>query len=91
MTLRDALGTSRRFAADHGHARAAAALGAGGTARTRRRTGTTVLAHARGVALPFTANTIGVTSTSVRITVGPNAERSTLAMILDLVRTGAAR
>ncbi len=42
-------------------------------------------------ASPFAAIMIDVTSTGVRVAVGPGADRETLAMVLDLVRTGAAR
>ncbi len=46
---------------------------------------------APALASPFAAIMIDVTSTSVRVAVGPGADRDTLAMVLDLVRAGAAR
>lgn len=42
-------------------------------------------------ALPVTAIAIDVTATGARVAVGPGADRETLAMVLDLVRAGAAR
>ena len=55
------------------------------------RTVTAVPAPAPALASPFAAIMIDVTAASVRIAVGPGADRETLAMVLDLVRTGAAR
>lgn len=52
---------------------------------------TVTAAPAPALASPFAAIMIDVTSTSVRIAVGAGADRETLAMVLDLVRTGAAR
>jgi len=46
---------------------------------------------APAVAAPLAAIVIDVTATGARIAVGAGADRETLAMVVDLVRPGAAR
>jgi len=55
------------------------------------RTATTVPAPTPSVASPGAVIAIDVTATGARIAVGPGADRETLAMVLELVRAGAAR
>ena len=52
---------------------------------------TVTTARAPAIASPFAAIMIDVTSTSVRVAVGPGADRETLTMVLDVVCAGAAR
>lgn len=54
------------------------------------RTTTTVPEPTPSVASPAAVIAIEVTSTGARIAVGRGADRETLAMVLDLVRVGAA-
>ncbi|MBA3458863.1 MAG: hypothetical protein H0T46_02800 [Deltaproteobacteria bacterium] len=55
------------------------------------RTVTAAPAPGPALASPFAAIVIDVTPTSVRVAVAPGADRETLAMVLDVVRAGAAR